>query len=149
MTNTYFNESSGGEDRLPSRKSTIYIVDDDFDVRKSLRFLLETEGFDVRTFHSGSALLGSQVRHKADCLVIDYKMSGINGLELLRQLRLFDILTPIVLMTGYFDDNLSEKAFSAGVSHVLKKPHLAENLTAVLREAIGQSDRHCYIPPST
>ena len=53
----------------------IYVVDDDYDVRTSLRFLLETEGFEVRTFRSGSALLGSATRNHADCLVVDYKMA--------------------------------------------------------------------------
>ena len=69
----------------------IYVVDDDYDVLKSLRFLLETEGFDVRTFRSGSALLGSSTRHGADCLVVDYKMAGIDGLELAHRLRGLDV----------------------------------------------------------
>ena len=60
----------------------IYVVDDDYDVRTSLRFLLETEGFDVRTFRSGVALLGSSTRNRADCLVVDYKMAELDGLEL-------------------------------------------------------------------
>ena len=60
----------------------IYVVDDDHHVLGSLRFLLETEGFEVRTFRSGSALLASSTRHGADCMVVDYKMAGIDGLEL-------------------------------------------------------------------
>ena len=42
----------------------VYVVDDDYDVRTSLRFLLETEGFDVRTFRNGAALLGSSTRDR-------------------------------------------------------------------------------------
>ena len=57
----------------------IYVVDDDHDVLTSLRFLLETEGFEVCTFRSGSALLGSSTRQNADCLIVDYKMAGIDG----------------------------------------------------------------------
>jgi FixJ family two-component response regulator len=79
---------SGRSEIEPSpRKSLIYVVDDDYDVLRSLRFLLETEGFDVRTFRSGSALLGSSTREGADCLVVDYKMAGIDGLELAETLR--------------------------------------------------------------
>ena len=74
----------------------LYVVDDDYDVLGSLRFLLETEGFEVRTFRSGSALLGSSTRHGADCLVVDYKMAGIDGLELAERLRSLDVSTPIV-----------------------------------------------------
>ena len=102
----------------------IYVVDDDYDVLRSLRFLLETEGFEVRTFRSGSALLGSSPRHGADCLVVDYKMAGIDGLELAERLRGLDVSAPIVMITGYPDENIASKASSAGVRQVLLKPNL-------------------------
>jgi two-component system, LuxR family, response regulator FixJ len=140
MIDTSCNQASAGKALPPSRKSTIYIVDDDFDVLKSLRFLLETEGFDVRTFRSGYALLGSRARHDADCLVIDYKMSGIDGLELVRRLRGLGIHTPIVVITGFIDGHFSEKARSVGVRQVLKKPDLAENLPVAVRDAINHSN---------
>jgi len=113
----------------------IYVVDDDYDVRRSLRFLLETEGFDVRTFR-GSALLGSSTRHRADCLVVDYKMAEIDGLELAQRLRRLDVSTPIVMITGYPDENISAKASSAGVRQVLLKPNLEDNLVECVRNAI-------------
>ena len=115
----------------------IYVVDDDYDVLKSLRFLLETEGFEVRTFRSGSALLGSPVRQGADCLVVDYKMAGIDGLELAERLRDLDVSAPIVMITGYPDANIAAKASSAGVRHVLLKPNLEDNLVECVRNAIN------------
>lgn len=125
---------------LPHRKALINVIDDDSDVLKSLRFLLETEGFDVRTFRSGSALLGSQARNKADCLIIDYKMSGIDGLELTSRLRELGITTPVVLITGYADDNIAERAALAGVHEVLIKPDLGDNLLASVRNATNLAD---------
>ena len=121
---------------VPPRKSMIYVVDDDYDVRTSLRFLLETEAFDVRTFRSGSALLGSSTRNCADCLVIDYKMAELDGLELVTRLRRLDVSTPIILITGYPDENISAKASSAGVRQVLLKPNLEDNLVDCVRNAI-------------
>jgi FixJ family two-component response regulator len=121
----------------PPRKSLICVIDDDADVLKSLRFLLETEGFDVRTFRSGAALLGSHARSEADCLVIDYKMAGIDGIELAHRLRGLGIQTPIVLITGYPDGNILAKAGSAGVSHVLLKPHQDDSLVATVRNALN------------
>jgi FixJ family two-component response regulator len=121
----------------PERK-LICVIDDDVAVLKSLRFLLETEGFAVRTFHTGSALLGSRARQQADCLIVDYKMAGIDGLELARRLRDLDIRTPIVLITGYADDSLSTKANSAGVRQVLRKPDL-DGLVASVRNATNPS----------
>ncbi|MBR1282887.1 response regulator [Bradyrhizobium sp. AUGA SZCCT0177] len=121
----------------PPRKSLIYVVDDDYDVLRSLRFLLETEGFDVRTFRSGSALLGSSTRQAADCLVVDYKMAGIDGLELAHRLRGLDVSTPIILITGYPDETIATKANSAGVLQVLLKPNLEENLVECVQNAVN------------
>ena len=115
----------------------IYVVDDDYDVLTSLRFLLETEGFDVRTFRSGAALLGSSTRHGADCLVVDYKMAGIDGLELANRLRGLDVTTPIILITGYPDENIRAKASLAGVRQVLLKPNLEDSLVECVRNAIN------------
>jgi len=122
----------------------IYVVDDDHDVLTSLQFLLETEGFDVRTFRNGSALLGSSSRHHADCLVVDYKMAGIDGLELAQRLRRLDVCTPIVLITGYPDENIAAKASSAGVRQVVLKPYLDDSLVECVRNAItaGRAASH-------
>ena len=89
------------------------------------------------TFRSGTALLGSSTRHRADCLVVDYKMSEIDGLELAHRLRGLDVRTPIVLITGYPDENISAKAGSAGVRQVLLKPNLGMNLVDCVRTAIN------------
>jgi len=114
------------------------VVDDDFGVLGSLRFLLETDGFDVRTFRSGQALLDVVVSNGADCFVIDYKMPNMDGINLANRLRNCDIDTPIILITGYPDDNISAKAAIAGVHHVLLKPHLEESLVARIWGAIQE-----------
>ena len=136
MQHTHHTIGRSGTGPSP-KKSLIYVVDDDHDVLKSLRFLLETEGFEVRTFRSGSALLGSSTPHGADCLVVDYKMAGIDGLELAHRLRGLDIGTPIVMITGYPDESISAKASSAGVLQVLLKPNLEDNLVECVRNAIN------------
>jgi FixJ family two-component response regulator len=140
MTDTRDNASADGEVGPPPRKSMVYVVDDDYDVRTSLRFLLETEGFDVRTFRSGAALLGSSSRNRADCLVVDYKMTELDGLELAIRLRRLQVSTPIVLITGFPDGSISAKASSVGVSQVLLKPNLEDNLIDCVRKAIDTSN---------
>ena len=124
---------------LPA-KTMIYVVDDDLDVLGSLQFLLETDGFDVRTFKSGAALLGDAGSSDADCFVIDYKMPNMNGLDLAKRLRKRDISAPIFLITGYPDEHISELAATAGVRHVLRKPLLDENLIGHIRGALGERD---------
>jgi two-component system response regulator FixJ len=120
----------------PSAQPTVYVVDDDAAVLGSLRFLLETDGFAVRTFRSGTALLNASGTPGADCYVIDYKMPDINGIDLAGRLRKADDETPVILITGYPDENISARAAAAGVKDVVLKPLLDENLIKRIRRAI-------------
>jgi FixJ family two-component response regulator len=124
---------------MPSQshaKPTIYVVDDDADVLGSLRFLLETDGFNVRTFRNGGSLLNVVGSTGVDCFVIDYKMPDMNGIDLVRRLRNRDIAAPVILITGYPDENISARAQAAGVRHVMLKPLLDESLVTRIRGAI-------------
>ncbi|MCK1390390.1 response regulator [Bradyrhizobium sp. 1] len=125
--------------RLPmasAAKPTIYVVDDDAAVLGSLQFLLETDGFAVRTFRNATALLNASGAPGADCYVIDYKMPDINGIELAGRLRQADGDIPVILITGYPDGNISARAAAAGVKDVILKPLLDENLVKRIRHAI-------------
>ncbi len=120
-------------------KPTVYVVDDDADVLGSLRFLLETDGFNVRTFRNGASLLHAVRSTGVDCFVIDYKMPDMNGIDLAGRLRNRDIAAPVILITGYPDENISARAEAAGVRHVLMKPLLDESLVTRIRGAIQES----------
>jgi two-component system, LuxR family, response regulator FixJ len=122
----------------PTTAPVVYVVDDDGDVLGSLRFLLETDGLDVRTFRNGAALLSGNVPGKVDCFVIDYKMPVMNGIDLANRLRNGHVSAPIILITGYPDENIREKAAAAGIHHVLLKPHLEESLVTRIRGAIQE-----------
>jgi FixJ family two-component response regulator len=112
------------------------VVDDDAAVLGSLQFLLETDGFAVRTFRNATALLNASGAQGADCYVIDYKMPDINGIELAGRLRQADGDIPVILITGYPDGNISARAAAAGVKDVILKPLLDENLVKRIRHAI-------------
>jgi FixJ family two-component response regulator len=121
----------------PASKISILVVDDDPGVLGSLRFLLEAEGFDVKTFRNGAALLRSGDAANCDCYVIDYKLGDMNGLEVATKLRDRRIETPIILITGYPDDDIVAKAAQVGARNVLLKPHLEDSLAACVRSAVG------------
>src|SRR3954468_21494062 len=105
-----FQHASGRPPAMASSpKPMVYVADDDTDVLGSLRFLLETDGFEVRTFRSGAALLNGIVTGEVDCFVIDYKMPNMSGIDLAGRLRNRDIDTPIILITGYPDENILKK----------------------------------------
>jgi FixJ family two-component response regulator len=119
-----------------SAKPVVYVVDDDFGVLGSLRFLLETDGFEVEDFRSGSAVMDAIGSIGPDCFVIDYKMPNMSGIELAKRLRKLGIDKPIILITGYPDNDILAKATAAGIGHVLLKPHLEESLVSHVRGAI-------------
>jgi two-component system, LuxR family, response regulator FixJ len=138
-------EISSHHERLQmssSAKPTVYVVDDDDAVLGSLRFLLETDGFAVRTFRSGTALLNAAGTPNADCYVIDYKMPDVNGIELAGRLRQSDRDTPVILITGYPDGKISARAAAVGVKAVILKPLLDENLVKRIRHAIQNRRRN-------
>ena len=124
---------------LSAAKPAVYVVDDDADVLGSLRFLLETDGFNVRTFRNGEALLKTVRSTGVDCFVIDYKMPDMNGIELARRLRNRDIAAPVILITGYPDENISARAEAAGVRHVMLKPLLEDSLISRIRGVIKEN----------
>ena len=116
----------------------IHVVDDGTDVLGSLRFPLETDGFDVQKCRSGWALLNASTPGEADCFVVDYKMPEMSGIDRTKRLRNRHAATPIILITGYPDEHIEEKAAAAGIRHVLLKPHLEENLASHIRGAIQE-----------
>jgi FixJ family two-component response regulator len=133
-------EVSSHPERTPAAaKPTVFVVDDDAAVLGSLRFLLETDGFAVRTFRNGTAVLNASGAPGADCYVIDYKMPDINGIELACRLRKSAGGTPVILITGYPDENISARAAAAGVKDVVLKPLLDETLIKRIRRAIQDS----------
>jgi len=87
----------------------ICVVDDDLDVLNSLRFLLETEGFDVRIFRSGAAMLDAASTLQFDCFVLDSKMLRVGGIAVANSLRDRTLLAPVVSLGGYPDDNKGAK----------------------------------------
>ncbi|MBI1179290.1 MAG: response regulator [Alphaproteobacteria bacterium] len=120
---------------MPSA-STIVLVDDDDAVLHSLRFALELEGFTVRAFSSGDALLERPDIAAGACLVIDYTMPGLNGLDLLRVLREHGVSAPAILMTGDPTPAFLMGAAIAGAT-VLEKPALGD-LGLVVRRLLAQ-----------
>ena len=131
---------------LSAAKPTIYVVDDDVGVLGSLRFLLEADGFSVRTFRSGGAVLSAPNSGEVDCYLIDYKMPDINGIDLVGLLRRRGIDAPVVLITGYPDKNIAARAAAAGVTHVMRKPLLDDSLIKGIRGAI---EEHRSLPRGT
>ena len=116
----------------------IFIVDDDAPTRDSLRLLLEAEGFEAREFGAGRTFLEGERPADGDCLILDLTMPGMNGFEVLRELRRRggDNL-PVIIVTAHADPATRSRAAAGGALGMVEKPHRAGELLALVRRALG------------
>ena len=115
----------------------VIVIDDDPAVRNSLKFSLEIEGYTVRAYSDAYELLNETDLPENSCLLIDYYMPAMNGLELLAKLRARGMSIPAMVMTGYSNCTLRDRIAAAGVP-LLEKPFLGNVLTERIREALNQ-----------
>ncbi len=101
---------------------TVYIVDDDPGVRKSLGWLIETLGVPVKTFASALIFLDAFDVQMPGCLVLDVVMPGMSGLELQEELRRRGAEIPVIMLTGYGDVPTAVRALKNGAIEFLEKP---------------------------
>lgn len=124
---------------------TVHLVDDDAAVRSSLKFALEVEGLRVRLYDGALALLADLVLPLCGCLVVDYRMPVMDGLELIETLRARDVGIPAILITGRANKLLRSRAAKSGIHRVLEKPLSDGALVDSIRSALAGCDRQ---PPA-
>ena len=135
-------------DAAPREKPTIIVLDDDAAVRQSIKFSLELEGFTVRTYADAGELLNEMTLPPFGCLVIDYNLPALDGLEVLRQLRNRQVRLPAIMITSYPSAMVRERAAAAGAS-IVEKPMFNHALSDNIRAALEQEGwRSASKPPS-
>jgi FixJ family two-component response regulator len=115
----------------------ISIVDDDDSVRVATGGLVETIGYDVETFGSGEAFLGSQSLEKTQCLIADVKMSGMSGPQLQEHLISSGVKMPVIFMTAFPVCRTRDQVMKRGAIAYLTKPIDRATLEKRLRWALG------------
>lgn len=118
----------------------LLVVDDDPAVLASLTFSLELEGFEVAAFDSGETLLAQANLTNPACLVIDYRLPGIDGLTLLRVMRERGETCPAVVITSNPTRTVRQRTTDAGAV-LIEKPLLSDGLTVAIRHLIDRSNR--------
>ena len=113
----------------------IYVVDDDEQVRLSLGFLLRTAGFTPHLFESGTLFLKEQGDLDPGCILLDIRMPGIDGMDVLECLIDQGSLWPIIMMTGHGDVPLAVRAIKQGAFDFLEKPFNDGQLIDLLEKA--------------
>lgn len=118
------------------KSATVFVVDDEPSVRRSLERLLKTAGYHVQSFASAQEFMAQPEPEDVCCLVLDLKMPDVSGLELQETLAQRRSGVPIIFMTGHGDIPTSVRAMRAGATDFLSKPFDADDLLQAIERAL-------------
>ncbi len=124
-----------------NEEPTVFVVDDDPAVRKSLRWLIESVGLNVSTFGSANDFLDALRPGQCGCLVLDVRLPGISGLELLEKLSDRDGNLPVIVITGHADVPMAVRAMKYGAVDFIEKPYSDQILLERIQQAMADDAR--------
>lgn len=117
---------------------TVFIVDDDQAVARSLRWLIESVRLRVETYASAQAFIDGYDAARPGCLVLDVRMPGMSGIELQERLAAQKIRVPIIFITGHGDVQMAVRAVQAGAFDFVEKPFNDQDLLDRVQRAIAR-----------
>ncbi|HET7616911.1 MAG TPA: sigma-54 dependent transcriptional regulator [Vicinamibacterales bacterium] len=120
-------------------KSRILVVDDEAEIRRSLRMILEYEGYEVAEAASGPEGLALVERDTPDLVFLDIKMPGMDGLEALEKMRQADEALPIVIISGHGTVSTAVEATKLGAFDFIEKPLTTERVLVTIRNALDRT----------
>jgi DNA-binding NtrC family response regulator len=119
----------------------VLIVDDDRDISSLLSALMDQEGLTSMMAHDGETALGMVARARPDMMLVDVKMPGIDGMEVLKRVRETNPHLPVILITAYAEVPASVAAMRAGAFDYLAKPFDHSEVVRVVRAALAEGER--------
>jgi FixJ family two-component response regulator len=117
----------------------VFVVDDDISVRESLELLIRCEGWQPETFASAQEFLTRPRALVPSCLVLDFSLPGLTGLELQKRIAVERTDMPIIFITGHGDVPMTVQAMKAGAVELLTKPFNDNVLLTAIRAALERS----------
>ena len=115
---------------------TVFIVDDDTDVRESLQELLDSVGLHSKSFGTAQEFLSNLRGDGPSCLILDVRLPGISGLELQHELKRGKVSIPIIFLTAHADVPMSVKAMKSGAVEFLTKPFRQQDLLDAVQRSL-------------
>ena len=119
---------------------TVYVVDDDGAVRESLGFLLESVHLKVQSFSSADEFLAAE-RTRPACVVLDVRMPGASGVELLERMRQSQDHVPVIMLTAYGEIAVAVRSMKFGAIDFIEKPYSDQLLLDRIQHAIEQDTK--------
>jgi FixJ family two-component response regulator len=126
---------TGKAEMMPRSAPTVFVIDDDVEVRSSIQGLLRAAGLHSESFATAEEFLCNRSPDGPSCLVLDVSLPGVDGLELQRKLADAGIHIPIVFITGHGDIPMSVKAIKSGAVEFLTKPFVDQELLKAIEQA--------------
>jgi FixJ family two-component response regulator len=121
---------------VTERKPIVFVVDDDFSVRRAIKRLLESVGLQVELFDSAGQFLRAGRPDVPSCLVLDIRLPGVSGLDIQQELVETDVHIPIIFITAHGDIPMTVRAMKAGAIEFLTKPFRDQDLLDAIRVAL-------------
>ncbi len=119
---------------------TFFLIDDDPAIRRAMQSVAEMMQVRATSFASAEEFLASDAPQREGCLVIDIRLPGMSGLELLRVLREHSCDMPIIIISGHADVPMAVEAMQCGALTVLTKPFRLQHVVNELEKAFADSD---------
>ena len=123
---------------LREENPTVFVVDDDADLRASIRGLLKSAGLFSEGFETAEQFLQRGGVTGTSCLILDVSLPGINGLDFQQRLRSAGVQIPVIFVTGHGDIPMSVKAMKSGALEFLTKPFDDNQLLDAVRQALAR-----------
>jgi two-component system, NtrC family, nitrogen regulation response regulator NtrX len=123
-------------------RSRILVIDDEAAIRDSLKMTLEYEGYEFAGAATGQEGLALVEREAPDLVLLDVKMPGMDGLEVLERLRSMNETLPVVVVSGHGTISTAVEATKKGAFDFIEKPFASERILVVLRNALAQRQLH-------
>jgi two-component system, NtrC family, nitrogen regulation response regulator NtrX len=120
-------------------KSRILVIDDEAEIRRSVRMILEYEGYEVLEASSGPEGVTMAERESPDLVFLDVKMPGMDGLEALQRIKASNETVPVVIISGHGTVSTAVEATKAGAFDFIEKPLASERVLVTIRNALDQT----------
>ncbi len=123
---------------MPAETPTVFIVDDDADMRDSLAYLMRSVGLQTAVYASAQEFFAAYDRTTAGCLVCDVRMPDMSGLELYERLIAEGASLPVIFMTAYADVPMAIRALKSGAVEFVEKPFHAQTMLERVQKALAE-----------